>query len=63
MAKKTMTPKKTHPLKVVQFPDCAKCVHGVPYESYNFLCPATKTYVPQPNCIERKVMCIYFKPK
>lgn len=55
--------KKSPPPKIIRIPDCTKCVHGIPHDSYNYLCPATKTYVPQPNCNVRKVMCIYFKAK
>lgn len=55
--------KRIPPPKVIRFPDCTKCANGIPYESYNFTCPATKTFVPQPNCTVRKVMCVYFKPK
>lgn len=55
--------KKIPPPKPKIFPDCALCVNGIPYESYNFICEVTKTYVPQPNCRVRKVMCIYFKEK
>ena len=56
--------KKSPPPKIIRFPDCTKCANGVPHESYNFTCEAAcKTYVPQPNCNVRKVMCIYYKPK
>ena len=55
--------KKIPPPRPKIFPDCSKCVNGIPYESYNFSCPATKTDVPQPNCTVRKVMCIYYKEK
>lgn len=55
--------KRIPPPKIIRFPDCAKCTNGIPYESYNFTCPTTKTFVPQPNCTVRKVMCIYYKPK
>ncbi len=55
--------KKSPPPKIIRFPDCAKCVNGIPHNSYSFLCPATNTYIPQQNCNVRKVMCIYFKLK
>lgn len=54
---------KKIPPKIIRYPDCTKCTNGVPYDSYNFTCEACKTYVPQPNCNVRKVMCIYYKPK
>lgn len=53
--------KKSPPPKIIRFPDCAKCINGIPYDSYNFTCEACKTYVPQLNCNVRKVMCVYFK--
>nr|DAU74138.1 MAG TPA: zinc-ribbon protein [Crassvirales sp.] len=55
--------KKSPPPKIIWYPDCTKCINGIPHDSYNFLCPICKTYVPQPNCNVRKVMCIYFKAK
>lgn len=45
------------------YSDCIECKRGMQCEEYPELFGCEKCIIPQPNCLERKIECVYFIDK
>lgn len=47
----------------IDFSDCGECIRGVQCKEHPTLFYCDKSLTPQPNCLERKIACVYYMIK